>query len=193
MKQSRQEIAVILVTVALLVIVAVVFVVIFGQFSNWYSTDYSPIYLTCGKIKFFNDNDGLALGDAQFKVHNLWASNKKYTVQVLPTGEDFLYQLEGEWYSYLDTVKDLTAAFNVDVDGSKFTIHAKGLSVRQILSKRNNGKDVMIASAEVYETIRYKLVVSTLDGKHSVTVTFRCINSVGVDRVEMDPSGDLIF
>ena len=190
MKQSRQEIAVILVTVALLVIVAGALAVIFGHHSDWYSTDFSPIYLSCGETKFFNDTDGVVLGNAQFKVHNAWSFNNRYTVKVVPAGEDFLYQVDGEWYSYLDTVTDLTAAFNVKVDGSKFTVYAKGLSLRQILSELNDGKDVVLVSSEVYGAIHYNLVVTTLNGKHFVTVTFRCF---GVDRVELDPSGDYIF
>ena len=185
---KRQEIAVICLTVAMLLGVDAVFVAIFGVYSNGYTVKYSPIYLSSGSMKFFHDSDGFVLGNAQFKVHNAWTSNSKYTVQVLPTGEDFYFQVDGRWYSYLDTIKDLTPGFNIVIAGSKFTIFAKCLTMQQVLSELNDGKDIVIASNGVNSTAHYKLVVSTLDGRNAVSITFRCQIPTGVDDVELPPN-----
>ena len=191
MKLSRQELAVILVTVALLIVVGGVLALIFGQYSDWYTKEYSSIYLTSGDMKFSNLNEGLAFGNVQFKVHNAWKLNSKYIVHVLPAGDDFYFQLDGKWHSYLD-IEDLTPAFNVVKNGSKFTVHAKDLTMQAVLSGLNEGKDIVIASDDVDATAHYMLIVG--NGQHAVSIIFRCaINShVGVGDVEIDPPSMVI-
>ena len=188
---KRQELAVILVTVALLVIVGGAFALLFGQYSYWYTTEYSAIYLTSGKTKFFPSSDEVILGNVQFKVHNAWTLNSKYVVHVLPAGDNFYYQVDGRWHSYLD-IDDLTPAFNVETNGSKFIIHAKGKKMQVVLSSLNNGKDVVIAADDVDDSVHFLLVVTTLDGKHSVSVPFRCVTYVDVGGIEIDPPSMVI-
>ena len=192
---TRQEVAVIALTVAMLLVVGAVLVVIFDVYTNDFTTDYSPIYLSAGEMKFFPNSDPVELGNVQFKVHNAWALNKRYTVQILPTGEDFLFQVDGKWYRFLD-IQDLTPAFHIVFDGSSFVIYASARPMEYVLRDLFGGlkeKDVVVAADNASTTVHYNLVVTTLNGKHSVTVPFKCKQApTGVDDVEIDPPNVVI-
>ena len=181
---KRQEMAVIALTVVLFVIVGGVLLAIFGVYTDGFSRKYSPIYITSGNMQFFQDNDEpFELGNVQFKVHNAWTSNSRYTVQVLPTGEDFYYQVDGRWYSFLD-IEDLTPAVDISIDGRRFVVRAKNMFLSNVISSLYGGKEVVIAADNVDLTPHYKLVVTSSNGKHYVFLTFCC----ELEYIHLDPS-----
>ena len=107
---------------------------------------------------------------------------------MLPTGEDFFYRVEGEnrWYSYLDSVDDLTSAFEIKVTGSKFVIRCKQKSIQAVLELLY-GKAVEIPTEED-KGYHFKLVVASDTSwisERSIEVVFR--SSVRVEDIEIDP------
>ena len=63
----QQEKAVIAITVAVFLVVAVVFTCIVAVFSNGFTTKFQHIYLTVGRIKYTKRSD-VVLGNVKFNV-----------------------------------------------------------------------------------------------------------------------------
>ena len=172
----QQEKKVIIVTVVLIAIVAVALLIFFGYYTNWYKTHFSTFYLVEGKTKLFTDVEGLSLRNERIAVHYDFVKDKSYTVQVLPTGEDFSFTVDGVCLSFLE-LSDLTPAFNIVLSDKSFSIRCKNVTMQEVLSRLFPGRSIEV-DEEVDTTPHFKLVVATADGKHSVCMTFRCYHQV---------------
>lgn len=186
MLQQREK-YVILVTVAMILIVVAALTIVVADYTDGFKEEFTGLYLSAGDTVFYSDGSAI-LGDVEFKVHNAWDLNSHYTVQVLPTGDDFFYRVEGDskWSSYLDSVKDLTEVFDVEVTGSKFVIKCKQKSIKAVLEQLH-GKEVEIPAADD-GVEHFKLVVTLTTGwvsERSIEVSFCCV--VGAGGIEIDP------
>ena len=184
MLQQREK-YVILVTVLMVLIVVAALTIVVADYTDGFKQDFTGLYISAGDTVFYSDGEAV-LGDVEFKVHNAWDLNSHYTVQVLPTGEDFFYRVADDyrWYSYLDSVEDLSEAFNVVKRGSKFTIVCQYVTMQDVL-QRLYGKEVEIPTNE-NDTAHFKLVVTTDTGwipERSIEITFSC----ELPDFELDP------
>ena len=186
MLRQRENI-VIVITVAMILIVVAALLGVYADYTDGFKQDFTGLYLTAGDTAFYTDGNAV-LGNVEFKVHNAWDLNSHYTVKVLPAGDDFVYRVgeDSKMYSFLTDVDDLSAALDLKVKGSKFSIKCLDVTMQDVL-QRYYGEEVDIPSDE-NNRIHFKLVV-TLDtgwvSTQSIEVSFRC--SSKVSGVEIDP------
>lgn len=188
MKLSRQELAVILLTVALLLVVAGVIFAVDGVYTGGFKHEFRHFYVSAGGIKYLQDAD-VIMGNVKFDVHYVLKKRQAYTVMVVPTGEDFYYQVDGGWKSYLD-LGGVTSAFDVELYSKYFIIRARNVTLQDVLEAMHPGCTVTIPWDNMDNSAHYKLVVSAGDGSQSISLTFRCM--APVHDVEIDPPSLLI-
>lgn len=181
---DKQEKIITVATVALLVLAVVVAVLVWGGYSNWFTTDFEYIYLKAGGERL-QQNEVYVLGNTQLDVKQ-FGGKHGYSVKVTAaSNEDFVFTVDGKYCSYLEEVsdKDLTDIFDIDTDKSNFMLHARNLSPIVMLQKLYPGHEVALIGEPV--PVLYKLTVTDAAEKHSFELTFRC-NSPVTD-VELDP------
>ena len=183
MKLSRQELAVIALTVALLVIVGSIILAVAGVYTGGFKHEFRYFYVSAGKTKYLQDAD-VVMGNVQFKVHYVLKKRQAYTVRVLPAGEDFFYQVDGRWVSYMD-LGGVTSAFDVDLNNKSFVIWCRDVTMQDVLEAMHPGSTVYIPWEDIDSTAHFKLLVTAGDGSQSIALTFRCHGPVR--DVEIDP------
>ena len=181
---KQQEKAVIAVTIALLIIVATVIFVVAGVYTSWFSHEFKHFYVSVGRTKYLQDAE-VVLGNTRFDVHHVLKKDVGYTVQVLPTGEDFTFQLDGRWLSYTSELKDVTEAFEIEQGEKSFTIRCKQKLMQDVLETVYLDSEVNIPSDDVDLSAHFKLVVTAGDDSESITLTFRCL--IRMTDFEVDP------
>ena len=95
-----------------------------------------------------------------------------YSVKVIPhalKNKDFDFKLDDDVYSYQGE-KDLTSGFDIEYGESSFTIKPKG-GITKILQAIYPHNQVEDCRQFAYENM-YTLVVTSYDGKSSVTIHF---------------------
>lgn len=181
----QNEKAVIVVTAIMLAILVAAGVIFAGYYSDWFKSKFSTFYLTEGKTRLFSDVEGKALANVRFGVTYDFAKDKAYTVKVLPTGEDFAFSVDGVWLNFL-ALDELTSGFDIALSEKSFSIRCRRVTMRQVLERLFPGSVIAFAG-DVDSSAHYKLMVASADGKHAVSLTFRCADSVGVTDFEVDP------
>lgn len=186
---KQQEIVIIAITVAVLLVVAAVITTVAGVYTEGFKHDFSHIYVSVGKTKYLSDAD-IVLGNAQFDVHFVLKKNVGYTVKVLPTGEDFLYSLDGAWMSYASALEDVTKAFDIELGDDSFIIRCRQKSMQEVLEAIYPDSTVHIQDNDIDSSARFKLVVTAGDGSQSIALTFRCLHRIY--DFEVDPPSIVI-
>ena len=171
---DKQEKLITIMTVALLVLVAVIVVLIWGGYSNWFKTKFEYIYLTSNGERL-QQSDVYRLGNVDLKVKQ-FGCKTGYTVQIeAVSDEDFVFTVDGKHYNYLDEVpgKDLTAAFNIEMGKRSMLLHARNVDVIALLESLYPDSDVQLVSP-LDEPVLLKMTVLDEAGKHAFELTFYC-------------------
>ena len=183
---KQQEKAVIAITVVIVVVLAAVIVPIAGVYTGGFKHKFTHFYVSAGKTKYLQDTE-VVLGDARFDVHYVLKKNVGYTVKVLLTDDEFMYQLDETWY--LHTAKsggEVTPAFKIEKDEKGFTIRCKKTSMKNVLESLHPNSTVYIPDEDIDSSAHFKLVITSGDYSESITLTFRCLG-VPPQGFEIDP------
>lgn len=170
-------------TIVLLVIFCAVFVVVWGYYSDWFTTSFEFVFVSSGSQRLHQDAV-YRLGDVRLDVRQFGLKHG-YSVYVVPVSEeDFVYNVDGVPHSYLDTLlgKDVSAAFGIVQGESSFELHAKDMFLEDMLQAVYPGRDVQIVLAP-QQAVMYKLVVTGHDGKHCCELMFYCRGIAGIEVV----------
>ena len=187
-KLSKKQIAIIAITVALLVVVATVILTVDGVYTGGFKHEFRHFYVSANGNNYLQDSE-VVMGNVKFDVHYVLKDNVGYTVQVVPTGEDFAFLVDDTWVSYLE-LEDLTPAFDIQLDKNSFVIRCREMTMQYVLQRMYPNSDVSLVPKDVDATARYKLVITAGDGSQSISLTFRCF--CRVKDVEIDPPSLLI-
>lgn len=180
---------------AVKVIAVIVFLILLGiaglgiyfayKYSDGFKTTPKSFYLEINGKRYFENTDGLTLGDVQIDVRYAFDELTKksgYTYKVKPAGEDFAYLVDGSPYNYLG-IEDLSAGFNIACDDFGLTLKCKNKKVKDVLQQLYPGQEVTVPSSEE-NGCRYKLVVISVDGEQEIALTFQC--AFDIDGIELD-------
>ena len=181
---GKQEKLVIWLTVAMLVLAAVIVVLVWGGYSNWFKTDFEHIYLVADG-KRLQQSEVYRLGNVEFDVRQ-FGLKSGYAVNVFACPEeDFTYTVDGKYYNFVEELggKDVTAAFDVVPSKRSFVLHAR-IGIRDILQKLYPDNTIEIIS-NLDQPIFFRLVVTDRAGNHCFEMKFRCLLSV--TDIEVDP------
>lgn len=185
---DKQEKIITIVTVALLVLAAVIVVLVWGAYSNWFKTDFEYLYLTSNGERL-QQYEKYRLGDVRLDVHQ-FGGKSGFSVRVVALAEeDFTYTVDGKYYNFVDELagKDVTEAFGVVLGKKSFVLHCRSDILDILQSIYPNSVVVLIS--EINQPIYFRLVVTDKAAKHSFELTFRC--KMSVTDIEIDP--DHIF
>lgn len=179
---ARQERTIIILTAAFLVLAAVIVVLVWGGYSNWFQTDFEHIYLTSNGTRL-QQSEVYRLGNVKLKVHQ-FGGKRGFTVKIVPeSNEDFVFMVDEEIHHYRNEVEDLTSGFDVEIDGNNFIIHGKK-SIGEVLQSMYPDHTVTIPSGSL-DYISYRCIVTSSDGKYSFEFVFKSCTRV-ID-IEVDP------
>lgn len=187
---QQREKYVIIGTVALLVVVAAIILTVAGVYTDGFQTEFRHFYVSVNRDKYLQDAD-VVMGNVQFDVQYVLKRNVGYTVQILPAGDDFTFQLNGQWLSYKSEIDDLTEAFDIELGENSFIIRCRQKSMQDVLEAIYPESTVYIPTVDdVDSSAHYKLVVTAGDGSQAITLTFRCW--FRITSFEIDPPSLLI-
>ncbi len=183
--------------------VAIVLALIIGiglvaKFTNGFTSDFQTFYLTIDGKDIMSSGNGYAISpqeplevEVKYAFESGENENKGYTVKIIPNAianKDFDFTLNGDVYSY-QAEDDLTAGFDIEYGESSFTVTPKGENITEILKAIYPNYDVSDCSKDGY-TDMFQLVVTSYDGKASVTIGF--VVTGPVSGVELDMT-EIIF
>lgn len=181
---ARQERSIIILTAAFLALAAVIVVLVWGGYSNWFNTDFEYIYLTSNGERL-QQSESYCLGDVQLDVHQ-FGGKSGYSVRVVALAdEDFTYTVDGKYYNFVDELagKDITEAFGVVSGKRSFVLHARSdiLDILQAIYPNS----VVALISDVDQRVHFQLVVTDKAAKHSFELIFCC--KMSVTDIEIDP------
>ena len=181
---DKQEKIITISTVALLVLIALVILLVWGAYSNWFTTDFEFIYLESGGERL-QLAEIYRFGDVKLDVHQ-FGGKRGYSVKIVPdSNEDFTYTVDGKYFNFLAlSDKDLCKAFDLQISKHSFELHARGLYILDVLRALYPEQDVQLISAPE-QPVYYKLIVTSANGEHCFELTFRCY--LPVTDLEVDP------
>lgn len=178
---GKQEKLVIWLTVAMLVLAAVIVVLVWGGYSNWFKTDFEHIYLTSNG-KRLQQGEVYMFGDVQLNVRQ-FGGKRGYTLKIEPSGnEEVVFARDDFFYPFAD-IGDVTDCFEPTLKPKYFRLHCKDKSASVILSNLYGEDLTAIYTPDVVPT--YKLTVTSKNGKYSFSVYFRC--KTGLTDIEVAP------
>lgn len=161
-----------------------------ARFTVGFTSDFKTFYVTVNGDDILTSGSGYEMAVDEPLVVNvkytLTEESKGYTVKVVPNvieGKNFGFFVDGVQYLY-QAQKDLTKGFVIDCKESSFTIAPKG-TVTDILQAVYPNRVVEDCLQYIYENM-YTLVVTSHDGKSSVTVNFSCLDPAGGIKLDKD-------
>ena len=168
------------------VVVAIGMIVYFtggltGDFKTFYvSVDGKDVLTSAGGYKV---SDGKPLNvEVKYTFGSAGGDVSGYSVKVTPhavEGKDFDFTLDGQVYSF-QAESDLTEGFDIVRKETSFTVIPKG-NVTEVLRAVYPHSEIADCSDKSYEDM-YALVVSSYNGKQSVSLYFSLLENVsGVD------------
>ena len=189
MKRSASNTAVKIIGYALLVAVVVVAIGMIVYFTGGLTSDFKTFYVSVdGKDVLtsaggYKVSDGKALTvEVKYTFGFAGGDVSGYSVKVTPhavEGKDFDFTLNGQVYSF-QAERDLTEGFNIVRKETSFTVIPKG-NVTDVLRAVYPLSEIADCSDKSYEDM-YALVVSSYNGKQSVSLYFSLLENVsGVD------------
>lgn len=184
----QQQKSIIRITAVLIVLLLLIAALVWGMFSDWFKTPFQHIYLTVGG-KRLQSNTVYVLGNVKFGVHQ-FGRQVGFTVKILPTGDDFVYTVDGELYSFRSEIVELTKGFEVKKYENSFLLRGKHRTMKEVLQAYYPGKTVTVPNG-VDEEAHYALVVISGNDEYSTPmVTFRI--DFAIEDIELSP-GHLYF
>lgn len=177
-----------------IVLVLIVCIGFLAKFTNGFTSDFTTFYLTVNGEDVMKDSGGYAMSPEEpitVDVKYTLGEEQGYTVKVVPNaaeGMDFDFSLNGEVCSY-HAESDLTSGFDIKYGEGSFTITPKGENAAEILRAIYPDSEIVVSDDAEY-TDMFHLVVTTQDGKSSITVGF--VVTGPVSDIELDMT-EIIF
>lgn len=181
---DKQQKLIISLTAAFLVLVAVIILLVYGAYSNWFKTGFEHIYLKSGGERL-QQSEIYRLGNTQLDVSQ-FGGKRGFSVKIVAASdEDFTYTVDGKYFNYIKEIseKDLTKIFGVESDKRSIFIHARDIYVLDVLQAVYPESDVQLVSIP-QQPVLYKMIVTNKSGKHSFELTFCC--RIPVTGIELD-------
>lgn len=161
----------------LLVVVGAIGLVV--RFTGGFTSDFKTFYVSVDGKDVLTTATGYEasaeepLGvDVKYTFGSAGGDVSGYSVKVVPNpvqGKDFDFVLDGMPYSF-QAEKDLTAGFDIDKGENSFTVKPKG-GITDILKAVYPANEIEDCRDKSYADM-YALVVTSYNGKASVTVCF---------------------
>ncbi len=181
-------IAYILIVLAIIALIGVV-----AKFTGGFTTGFKTFYVTIdGKDVMTTGNGFVATEKSPMKVDVKYVfdsdenTEKNYSVKIVPnavSGKDFDFTLDDEVYAY-QSEKDLTAGFDIVMDGNSFTVTPKGSTITEIMQAIYPENTVGNCDESAYEDM-FTLIVTSYNGEASVKVNFAMygnVNGITLDQ-----------
>lgn len=184
---DKQEKIITIATVALLVLVVLVIVLVWGYYSNWFTTSFERIYLEANGQRL-QQAEIYRLGNVKFNVKQFGFKRGFSVNVVVASDEDFIYSVDGIYYKSSEALldKDLIGLFDVQLDEESFVLRAHNVCVSDLLKALYPKQEVQLIS-KPEQPILFKLTVTSNDGKHSFSLTFNCRLDI-VDDIDVYPN-----
>ena len=179
-----------IVTVALLVIAAVVVVLVWGAYSDWFKSSFEYVFLTSNG-KHLSQSNVYQFGNGVFDVHQ-FGFKSGFKAKIIPVLEnDFVFSVDGFFKNYQTDFanKELSAVFGLVCEKNRIKCNASNLDISDILQWFYPDQLVEIL-VPPSATLLFKLVVTDLAEKHMFELTFRCAVNVSDVTIEC---GNIIF
>ena len=190
-KVSNTVIKVISYVLVIMVIIGIIGVV--AYFTGGFTSEFKTFYVTVDGKDIMTDSSGYIIDENQpFTVEVKYTlglagnENSGYTVKVMPNpveGKDFGFLVDGEEYSF-QSLSNLNAGFEIEETKGGFTITPKG-SMNDILQAVFPEQEVEDCTGKGYEDM-FALVVSSSDGKSSVTIYFTIFDQTGGVKLDKE-------
>lgn len=181
---NKQERIITIVTVAVLLLAVLVFVLVWGAYSNWFKTDFEYIYLKSRER--LQQDEVYTLGNVQLDVKQ-FGFKSGYTVNIyIAPDEDFVYTVNGVHKDFAIELsdQDVAEAFSIDLSKRSFVLHARQVELEDVLQCLYPEQDVKVVTI-LNKPVNYVLVVSSVSGEHTFELTFQPL--VHVTDIEVDP------
>lgn len=159
-------------------------------FTNGFKSDFKTFYVQYGSENIIESKQMVLPCNKELKFDCRYlfesASNQNnmgFDVKILPGGADFDFLVDGQTVSYARE-KDLTSGFDLTIHDSGFVLICNR-NVAKVLERVYEGYTVDVPDGMEN---RFKLVVTSYNGKSAVTIDFTYV--INVTGVELD-KGDI--
>lgn len=179
-KRNAKSIAVKVLAGVLIVLALAAVIGVIVKFTGGLTGDFKTFYVTIDGKDIMTVAGGYAISkDAPLEVETKYTFGdaggeaQGYSVKIVPNpidGKDFDFILNGDAYSY-QAETNLTAGFDIEYGETSFKVYPKG-GIEEVLRSVYPDCDITLSdNAGVYENM-YAMVISSYNGKSSVTVNF---------------------
>ena len=171
-----------------IILVLILCIGFLAKFTNGFTSDFTTFYLTVNGEDVMKDGGGYAMSPEEplkVDVKYTLGDEQGYTVKVVPNiakDMDFDFSLNGEICSY-QAESDLSSGFDIKYGEGSFTITPKGENAADILRAIYPDSEIIVSDDSEY-TDMFHLVVTTQDGKSSITIGF--VVTGPVSDIELD-------
>lgn len=192
MKRSASNTIAKIIGYVLLVAVVVVAIGMIVYFTGGLTSDFKTFYVSVDGKDVLTSAGGYKVSDGKpltvevkYTFGSAGGDVSGYSVKVTPhavEGKDFDFTLDGQVYSF-QAERDLTEGFNIVRKETSFTVIPKG-NVTEVLRAVYPNNEILDCSDKSYEDM-YELVVSSYNGKQSVSLYFSLlenVSGVGTDK-----------
>lgn len=188
---SNTVIKVISYVLVVMVIIGIIGVV--AYFTGGFTSEFKTFYVCIDGKDIMTDSSGYIVDqtqplkvDVKYTLGFAGDENSGYTVNIMPNsveGKDFSFLIDGKEFSF-QSVENLNAGFNIQEENGSFTLTPKG-NMQDILQAVYPDKEIDDCLGKGYEDM-FALVVSSSDGKSSVTVYFTIYDVVSGVKLDKE-------
>lgn len=188
---SNTVIKVISYVLVVMVIIGIIGVV--AYFTGGFTSEFKTFYVSIDGKDIMTDSSGYIVDQTQplkVEVKNVLGfagnGNSGYTVKIMPNsveGKDFSFLIDGKEFSF-QSVENLNAGFDIQEEDGSFTLTPKG-NMQDILQAVYPDKEIGDCLGKGYEDM-FALVVSSSDGKSSVTIYFTIYDEVSGVKLDKE-------
>lgn len=154
-------------------------------FTNGFTSDFTTFYVKVEEDTIMANGGGYTISpaepmtvDVKYTFDKISKQNTGYSVKIVPntnSDNDFDFTLGGDAYAF-GAETDLTKGFDIVKEETSFTISPKG-SIKGILSSVYEGYEVGVDTTQIdFEQDLFKVIVTSYNGKASVSVAFKIID-----------------
>lgn len=188
---SNTVIKVISYVLVVMVIIGIIGVV--AYFTGGFTSEFKTFYVSIDGKDIMTDSSGYIVDqtqplkvDVKYTLGFAGDENSGYTVKIMPNAieeKDFSFLIDGKEY-FFQSVENLNAGFDIQEEDGSFTLTPKG-NMQDILQAVYLDKEIDDCLGKGYEDM-FALVVSSSDGKSSVTIYFTIYDQVSGVKLDKE-------
>lgn len=188
---SNTIIKVISYVLVVMVIIGIIGVV--AYFTGGFTSEFKTFYVSIDGKDIMTDSSGYIVDqtqplkvDVKYTLGFAGDENSGYTVKIMPNsveGKDFSFLIDGEEYTF-QSIENLNAGFDIQEEDGSFTLTPKG-NMQDVLQAVYSDKEIDDCLGKGYEDM-FALVVSSSDGKSSVTIYFTIYDQVSGVKLDKE-------